>query len=161
MNHTLKIALVACLLTISGPGFAADQYGKGLSDAVAVRVGELTLNPDAYVDQPVKVVGLVNDVCPMKGCWVEILDAQSSTTMRFKVKDDVIVFPASAKGKEIVAEGVLRRHEMSESRARSWLAHLAAEKGETFDPQSVTGPLTVYQIEGDGAEVASLPGVSG
>jgi hypothetical protein len=131
----------------------AQAYGDTLSDTKPVRIGELLNNPAAYVDQSVKIVGLVDDVCPMKGCWVDILAKQSTETIRFKVQDDVIVFPAEAKGKEIVAEGILRRHEMNEARARDWLAHLAEEKGETFDRSSHTGPLAFYQIEGVGAEI--------
>ena len=103
----------------------------------------------------VRVEGLVNDVCPMKGCWIDIVEADTpadrAKTVRFKVEDDVIVFPAEAKGREVVAEGILRAREMDEEAARAWFHHLAEEKGEEFDPASVTGPMTVYQIEGQGA----------
>ena len=113
--------------------------------------GELVSTPERYVDKRISVEGLVDDVCPMKGCWIEILEAQSQTTIRFKVQDDVIVFPVEARGDQVVAEGILRKHEMSERRARAWLRHLAEEKGEPFDESSVTGPMAFYQIEGSGA----------
>ena len=128
-------------------------FGDPLSDAVPVRIGELLNDPEAYVDKSVKIVGLVDDVCPMKGCWVDILADQSTQTIRFKVQDDVVIFPATAKGQQIVAEGILRRQQMSESSARDWLAHLAEEKGETFDADSHHGPLEFYQIEGHAAEL--------
>ena len=141
----------ACLSVAS---VAADErYGEALTDVNAIRINELVNNPEPYVDQRVKIVGLVDDVCPMKGCWVQILDAASRDTIRFKVKDDVIVFPVEARGREIVAEGILRKHEMSRSQSIAWLRHLAAEKGETFDESSVTGPTVFYQIEGIGAVV--------
>ena len=91
----------------------------------------------------------------MKGCWIDILDSQSKETVRFKVEDDVIVFPAEAKGSQVVAEGILRKHEMSKEQAINWLRHLAEEKGESFDDSSVTGPMDFYQIEGLGAEVTA------
>lgn len=150
---TRSILLLGLTLTVE----AGEPFGEPLSELVPVRIGELTRTPEQFVDKKVKVTGLVDDVCPMKGCWVEILEQQSSTTLRFKVQDDVIVFPAEARGREIVAEGFFRRHEMDETRARRWLAHLAEEKGEEFDPESVSGPLTFYQIEGLGAEIASSP----
>ena len=90
----------------------------------------------------------------MKGCWIDILEGESGETVRFKVEDGVIVFPVEAKGREVVAEGVLQKKEMSERRARSWMRHLAEEKGEPFDEASVTGPMVFYQIEGIGAEVS-------
>ena len=129
-------------------------FGQSLSESKPVRIGDLLSYPERYVDTQIKVVGLVDDVCPMKGCWVQILEQQSSETIRFKVEDDVIVFPAEAKGHEIVAEGVLRRHQYSTERARAWLRHLAEEKGESFDESSVTGPMDFYQIEGLGAELS-------
>lgn len=136
---------------------AADTgFGEPLSDATVVRIAELTANPETYVGQNVKVVGLVDDVCPMKGCWVDILDRQSTETIRLKVQDDVIVFPAEAKGHEIVAEGTLRRIDLSPRQAVAWLRHAAVERGEPFEKPADPAPLTVYQIEGRGAIVSGL-----
>ena len=78
---------------------------------------------------------------------------RSSTTIRFKVQDDVIVFPAEAKGHEVVAEGILRAKQLDQAAARNWFKHLADEKGEDFDESSIQGPVTVYEIEGIGAEL--------
>ena len=140
---------------------AADTgFGEPLSDATAVRIAELTRNPEAYIGQNVKVVGLVDDVCPMKGCWVDILDRQSKETIRLKVQDDVIVFPAEARGHEIVAEGTLRRIDLSPRQAVAWLRHAAAERGETFEEPTEPTALTIYQIEGRGAVVADLAAVA-
>jgi hypothetical protein len=143
------------VLLFVGASWAGEltTYGDPLSDAEPVRIGELVSNPERYVDKKIKIEGLVDDVCPMKGCWVDILDAQSRETIRFKVQDDVIVFPVEAKGSEVVAEGVLRKHELSRERAVAWMRHLAAEKGEAFDETTVTGPMNFYQIEGLGAVV--------
>ena len=146
-------ALGALASSAAGTGF-----GEPLSDATAVRIAELTANPDRYVGRHVKVVGLVADVCPMKGCWVDILDRKSSETIRLKVQDDVIVFPTEAKGREIVAEGTLRRIDLSPRQAVAWLRHEAVERGEVFVEPAEPAPLTIYQIEGRGAVVSGLPG---
>ncbi|MCY4014010.1 MAG: DUF4920 domain-containing protein [Gammaproteobacteria bacterium] len=153
------MTFVACAMAALGAmaSSAADTgFGEPLSDATAVSLSELSANPNAYVGQTVKVVGLVEDVCPMKGCWVDILDRQSSATIRLKVQDDVIVFPAEAKGQEIVAEGTLRRLDLSPRQAVAWLRHAAEERGETFVEPADPAPLTVYQIEGRGAVVSGL-----
>ena len=142
-----------CLTAVSVSARTKTSYGEALSGVESVRIAELLGAPDTYLGKTVRVEGLVEDVCPMRGCWIEILESQGRETIRFKVTDGVIVFPVEAKGQEVVAEGVLRKHEMSKERATSWLRHLADEKGEPFDPSSVTGPMVFYQIEGLGAEL--------
>lgn len=151
-NRLLTAVLIAWFGHAPG-AMAGDVYGDGVTDLAVIRINELVNHPERYVDKRVKVAGLVDDVCPMKGCWVDILEAQSSETIRLKVEDDVIVFPVEAKGSEIVAEGVLRRYELSQREAVRWLKHLAEEKGEPFDESSAAGPLAFYQIEGTGAVI--------
>lgn len=63
------IASVICALVALGAlaSSAADTgFGEPLADATAVRIAELTANPDSYVGRHVKVVELVDDVCPME-----------------------------------------------------------------------------------------------
>ena len=147
------VAVGVVLAAFSVSASTTTSYGERLSGVAVVRIAELVSSPEKYLGEKVRVEGLVEDICPMKGCWIDILESQGRETIRFKVEDGVIVFPAEAKGREVVAEGVLRKHEMSKKRATSWLRHLAEEKGEPFDASSVTGPMVFYQIEGLGAEV--------
>lgn len=149
-----RLTCVAMFL-VAYPVVASDQiYGEALSNAQSVRITDLTGNPEKYVGQLVKIEGLVDDICPMKGCWVDILDEQSRATIRFKVQDGVIIFPVEAKGRQIIAEGVLRKHALSKGQAINRMRHLAEEKGEEFDESSITGATVFYQIEGVGAVVA-------
>ena len=147
------LATLVVLLVNTASGSTTKSYGEALSGVNIVRISQLLNEPEKYVDEKVRVAGLVDDVCPMQGCWIDILESESRETIRFKVADGVIVFPVEAKGQEVVAEGVLRKHEMSKRRATRWMRHLAEEKGEPFDESSVTGPMTFYQIEGVGAEL--------
>ena len=150
----VRIAFLGlCLCSLSGAADDGVTYGDALTDVAQVRIGELLADPDRYVDRRIKIEGLVDDVCPMKGCWIDVLDAQSEQTIRVKVQDDVIVFPAQAKGSEVIAEGIVRKHEMTHSQTIAHLRHLAEEKGESFETSSVDGPMTFYQIEGTGAVV--------
>ena len=152
----VRMTVSVILVSLASHGLATDYqlYGSSVSKKSEVRIGQLLKEPAQYVDKLVKVVGLVNDVCPMKGCWVEVIENQGSERIRFKVQDDVVIFPVEAVGQEIIAEGILRRYELSQEQATRWLAHLAEEKGDEFDPSTVTGPLDFYQIEGRGAKVA-------
>ena len=154
----IRIASALLALGVSMAASADAVFGEPLSDAAPVRIAELTADPEAYVGRNVKVVGLVDDICPMKGCWVDILDRQSRETIRLKVQDDVIVFPAEARGREIVAEGMLRRLQLSPTQAVAWLRHAAVERGETFTEPAEPEALTIYQIEGSGAVVSDAGG---
>ena len=152
----VRMAVSVSLVCLASHGLATDYqlYGSSVSKKSEVRIGQLLKEPAQYVDKLVKVVGLVNDVCPMKGCWGEVIENQGSEHIRFKVQDHVVIFPVEAVGQEIIAEGILRRYELSQEQATRWLAHLAEEKGDEFDSSTVTGPLDFYQIEGRGAKGA-------
>ena len=151
------IVLVVLFLVGYFPAFVASEdyqeYGDGLIGTAEIRIGHLLSNPGAYVNKAVRVVGLVSDVCPMRGCWIEIIEKQTSERIRVKVRDNVVIFPAEAIGQEILAEGILRRYELSKDQATRWLAHLAEEKNEAFDISTVSGPMSFYQIEGLGARI--------
>jgi len=151
MKKTLA-ALVLLALAAS-PALAATKYGKPLSDAAAVKLSELMAKPDAYVGKVVKVEGLVTEVCPKRGCWINVAGDKEFQTIRVKVEDGVIVFPLTDKGKKVVAEGTFRKMELTKEQAVERAKHEAEEKGTKFDPASITGPLTVYQIQGTGAVV--------
>ncbi len=150
----MRTLLIVAALFAASPALSDIQtYGDFGGDMESVRIGKVLNDPERFVDKAIRIEGLVDDVCPKKGCWVEILDAQSRETLRFKVQDDVIVFPVEAKGSRIVAEGILRKHELSHEQAVARMRHLAEEKGEAFDVSTVTGPMVVYQVEGIGAAI--------
>ena len=123
----------------------------------ALSWGELNLfivilhrsDPDAWVGKTVQVEGSVADVCPKRGCWMDLKSGAS--TVRVKVDDGVIVFPKELIGRTAVAEGVFTRIELDREEAIAWFRHVAEEKGEPFDPASVAGPASLYQLRGTGA----------
>jgi hypothetical protein len=146
------LSLTACLLL---PALAAaETYGKPLSAGDAVPVAKILADPDAYVGKRVRIAGQVTDVCPMKGCWMEIEEKAGGARLRVKVDDGVMVFPVTAKGKLAVAEGTVEAIPMEREEYVEWLAHLAEEKGEKFDAASVgAGPFRILQLRGEGARV--------
>ena len=119
----------------------------------AVPVSDLVAAAASYEGKRVSVSGQVTEVCPMRGCWLDL--SQGEETIRVKVTDGEIVFPLSAAGHDATVEGVLQRIDMTVDEARAYLAHLAEEKGEPFDPQSVTEPMVLWQVQGEGARIAS------
>lgn len=153
---TRRLLLPALLLlALACPAFAADgtKYGKGVTGPEIVKISELMAHPDTYVGKTVRVEGLVLDVCPKRGCWMELASDREFESLRIKVDDGVIVFPLEAKGKKAVAEGVLEKHELSVDDQIAQGKHHAEETGKPFDPKSITGPKNFYQIRGTGAVI--------
>ena len=147
------VAIVLCAwVAVATPAGEGTKYGEGVSGKEVVAIGELLTDPEAYVGKTIRVEGKITDVCPRMGCWIEISESVA-TSIKFKVKDGVIVFKPEVKGKEVLAEGVFTRVDMTREEALSYAEHLAEEKGEPFDPSTVTEPYVFYQIAGKGAVV--------
>ena len=148
------VAVGVVLTAFSGSASTTTSYGKELSGVRVVRIAELVSSPEKYLGEKVRVEGLVEDICPMEGCWIDILESQSRETIRFKVADGVIVFPVEAKGREVVAEGVAAQARDVEEAGDIVAAPPGRREGGTLRCESsVTGPMVFYQIEGLGAEV--------
>jgi hypothetical protein len=126
-------------------------YGAGVHLKESIALTAIVDNPSEYEGRIVQVSGKVDEVCPRRGCWIDLADGEK--TLRVKVTDGEIVFPLSAKGTEAVVEGIVEKIELDEEQHRAWKAHLAEEKGEEFDPESVSGPLTMWRIAGMGARI--------
>ncbi len=93
------------------------------------------------------------EVCAKAGCWMEIASDQSEQKIKVKVNDGEIIFPMAATGKTAKVEGEVYKIELSLEQALGYQQHLAEEQGVPFDSSSVTGPMTIYQIKGLGAEI--------
>lgn len=74
-------------------------------------------------------------------------------TLRIKVKDGDMVFPFNAKGETAYATGKLVPIELSKEKAIAYLSHLAEEAKEEFDPSTVKGAMTIYQLSPTGVTI--------
>ncbi len=142
-----------CLMLFLSCLMAGDgQYGATLNDNVAeIKLTQLMAAPEAYLDKVVQVRGEVKEVCPAKGCWMDV--SAENQQVRIKVKDGEIVFDQELVGQQVLVQGTVYKFEMSPDQAKKYFAHLAEEKGEAFDPDTVTEGTTIYQIGGIGAKV--------
>lgn len=129
------------------------KLGKPLTLKQQTSIAEIGANPAVYVGKLVQVKGKVTDLCQKAGCWMNLVDPAGGASIRIKVKDGEIVFPASAVGKTAVAEGKFVKIEMTREQAVAQAKHEAEENGRKFDPAAVTGPKTIYQIAGLGAVI--------
>ena len=80
----------------------------------SVRVSELANDPDRYVGKQIQIVGLVEDVCPVRGCWASVKDAEDGSQIRFKVPDGKVVFTAKMVGDVVEAAGIFTRYTKNE-----------------------------------------------
>ena len=128
-------------------------YGKGISLSEQTLWSKIMEAPEKYEGKQVLLSGTIIEVCPMRGCWVNLSGDKEFETIKIKVKDGEIVFPLSAKGNEALVEGIVEKLELTQKQAINYLAHQAEEKGAEFDSTSVTGPLTIWRLKGLGAEI--------
>lgn len=151
----LMLAMILILVVILAPGICgAETYGAGVTVPEATPIAKILADPDAYVGKTVRIEGKVLDVCPMKGCWMELAQEGGGSSLKVKVDDGVIVFPVTAKGKLAVAEGVLEAIPMTRESYVGWMEHLAEERGQKLDASAVgEGPFRILQLKGTGARI--------
>jgi hypothetical protein len=130
-------------------------YGKGLTLKDQTLVSTIMESPEKFEGKQVLVSGTIVEVCPKRGCWVDLSGDKEFQKIKIKVKDGEIVFPLSAKGSEPLVEGIVEKLELTKDQAIRYQAHQAEEKGVEFDSTSVTGPMTIWRIKGLGAEIKS------
>lgn len=154
-KHTLVLVVlgfVACGLALSSPD--VDVLGEGVSSHDVVGIGKILSNPKDFEGKTVRVRGEVSGVCPKMGCWMN-LKGKEGQTIQIKVEDGVIVFPASAVGKEAFAEGKVEVLDLTREEYVEMLKHFAEEAGKTFDESSIGDPpYQMIRVKATGAEVA-------
>jgi hypothetical protein len=146
--------IFALIIFICAVSFAqTEKLGKEISLSEKTKISDIINNPEDFVGKTVLVEGEVLDVCSAAGCWMELKSDAENGKIKIKVRDGDIVFPMAAKGKKALVEGTVYKIELSKEEAVEYYKHLAEEKGTEFDESTVTGPVTIYQIKGLGAEI--------
>lgn len=135
------------------PATDATVYGAPLAFAETISLADLVRRSAELDGKQVRVEGTVADVCAKRGCWIKVAEEDGPASVVFKVQDGVMVFPMSAKGKWAVADGTVRRTELTLEQTRTRLAAEAEEAGRPFDPASVTEPKVSVRLDGIGASV--------
>jgi hypothetical protein len=144
ITTTIAMTMAASAMAAAG---AETKLGKGVKLGKATPIEALTTKPKEFVGKTVRVDGVAKAVCAMMGCWMAVAVDETdpaSPTVRLKVEDGVIVFPMSAKGKKVSAEGVfelVRAHDMEAREA----AGEHAKEDPNASPQ--------YQIKATGAVI--------
>lgn len=150
-QYILTLFLVALLAV--GTSAADKKLGKEVTLKKVTKISEINKNPKSFVGKKVLVEGMIIDVCSKRGCWMELASDKAYEKIKIKVKDGEIVFPMEAKGKTALVEGEVYEIRMTKEQALEQAKHEAEEHGKKFDPSTVKGPVTIYQIKGLGAVI--------
>jgi len=157
MKLIFSVLLIGCGLIFAQNDEANQNEEITLGGEITLtektNISDILLDPDSYMDQTVLVEGEILDVCPKMGCWMELKSDDGEGMIKVKVKDGDIVFPVEAIGETAVVEGTVYKIELSQEDAIGYYEHIAEETGEDFDPSTITGPMTIYQIKGLGAVI--------
>jgi len=135
------------------------NYGQIISLEEITDLDNLLQSPNNFINEEILIAGEIADVCPMRGCWIDVKQPNSDSKIQVKVTDGKIVFPLSSKGKQIKVQGVVKKLTLTEQQARNWQIHLAEERGEILSPDSVIiveSDLIKYRINGKGAVIYSV-----
>ena len=154
-NQIIRIViLLLCTIALfAGTAVAGTPYGKGINLQETTPISKIYDDPGTYVGKTVKVEGLIVDVCSTRGCWMSIASDRAFETLRIKVTDGEIVFPITARGKKSAVQGTVQEISMTREQAIEFKKHQAEERGNPFDPASVTGAVKLYQIKATGAVI--------
>jgi hypothetical protein len=145
--------LITAVFVMTGLLSAAEvKLGKPLTVKEPMPLATLLAKPADYVGKTVQVKGKITEVCQMMGCWIDLTNDEGQK-LRIKVNDGDIEFPKDAAGKSAIAEGQFNKLELTKEQAVARAKEEAEEKGKKFDPATVKGPVTIYQIQGAGAVI--------
>ncbi|MBK6842804.1 MAG: DUF4920 domain-containing protein [Gemmatimonadetes bacterium] len=132
-----------------------EGFRQGADAQDATPISSILKDPAAWDGKRVLVEGLIIEVCEERGCWIRIASDKAFESLRFKVEDGVMTFPMEAKGKTVLAEGVVKVKSLTREQAVAQAREVAKERGTlaSFDPAKVKGPVTDVQLSGEGARV--------
>jgi hypothetical protein len=118
------------------------KLGAGVTLDQATPIAAVIAQPADYVGKTIRIDGVATAVCSAMGCWMAVAAEAdpSGQTVRLKVEDGAIVFPVSAKGKTVSAEGVFEA--VGDAHAREAAGEHAKQD---------TKASTSYQIKATGA----------
>jgi hypothetical protein len=129
------------------------SFGAGVKLAQATSIDAILANPKEWDGKTVRVEGMITDVCPKRGCWMELAGGEPGHKLKFKVTDGEMVFPMDAKGQRASAEGVIAVKELSIEESKQYAEYQAKEYGKPYDPASITAPTIVARLDGTGAVI--------
>ena len=147
----MKKALILGFVAVASVGLAAAQekFGAGVVIDQPTPIADIVKNPEAFVGMTLRIDGTATAVCEHMGCWMAVSESanEGAATVRLKVEDGVIVFPVSAKGKAVSAQGTFERIKADDVEGNEAASEHAKHEAK---PEAATAK---YQLKATGAIV--------
>ena len=131
----MRALLIASLVALVVPAAGDTKVGGGVTLADATPIQTIVSTPAQFVGKTLRVDGVATAVCAHMGCWMAVAPADdpAGPTVRLKVDDGVIVFPVTAKGKQVSAQGVFEEVGGGDSKdAAGEHAHVDAKASKQY-----------------------------
>jgi hypothetical protein len=143
----MKMLVTAALLALALPvaGSQEKTLGTGVTLTEATPIKALLENPKEFVGKTVRIDGVATAVCQAMGCWMAVAaeGQEEGGTVRLKVEHHgPIVFPVTAKGRKVSAQGVFEVASDTEAKEAAG-EHASHDKEATME----------YQINATGAVI--------
>lgn len=114
------------------------RRGGEIGDSPAVDLKGALIDPEAHIGRSVIVVGKVDKVCQVKGCWLELMPSGENRGVRVTFQDYGFFVPKDSMGWTARLEGEFVREELSKHE----VDHLVGE-GATLARQPDGGAVQV------------------
>jgi len=148
LEDLMKFVFAAGLaLALTAATGGDTKVGAGVTLTTATPIAAIVKTPQDYAGKTVRIDGVATAVCQAMGCWMAVADStkKDAPTIRLKVEHEgAIVFPMSAKGKQVSAEGMFEAIGGGDSHGKE----AAQEHAKTDATAS-----TQYQIRASGAVI--------
>lgn len=130
-----------------------NHYGEAFSLTSAKPCAEITADPQASVDQVVRVQGHIENVCQKAGCWMVVAD-DDGKYLRITMKEHAFGVPTDTKtgaGTQVDVEGKL----IAKTLDAKTLEHLKSEAKGT--PEEVAAQLAPkFEIIATGVAIKAM-----
>lgn len=148
-RHFNPLITIVFFLTVSCSS-KKDNYinfGDSINTKSAVATEDMIANASIN-PMPVKIQGVVAQVCQAKGCWMTIV-GPNNETIRVTFKDYGFFVPTDISGKEVIVEGIVTSKELELDVAQ----HYAEDANIPFD---ATKSYHEFSLVANGVLVSKL-----
>ena len=165
MKKALMFGFAAVVSMAMAAPAGEEKFGAGVTLKETTAIADVVKNPEAFVGKTIRIDGTATAVCQHMGCWMAVSesDKADAPTVRLKVEDGVIVFPVSAKGKAVSAQGVFEKIKPTDAEAKEAAAEHAKHQAATHGAHQAAGQAghdakheaasAKYQLKATGAIV--------
>lgn len=135
----------------SDPTKDGKHFGAIITPDDAIPYSDVMAKMESVDSLNMKVMGVVHEVCQMKGCWMTLItDKPDYPEMRVTFKDYAFFMPKDLSGKKVVIDGYAYVDETSVDMLR----HYAEDAGKSEEEiKAITEPKKEVSFEASGVVI--------